>query len=129
MILHLARPARAEPPASGEVALAVGGPRAEVEVAVGRLRGLGVVAAGAGLTLTDLGRTASVGWLVRELEGVGDVVGCQDDPPCPLLGPCRLRGVLRRAQDAFLATLDPVTVPDLVADARWWLGLPMPSAR
>lgn len=129
MILHLARPGGTERPVTGEVARAVGGPRAEVEVAVGRLRGLGVVAADSGLALTDLGRTASVGWLVRELEGAGDVVGCQDDPPCPLLGPCRLRGVLRRAQEAFLAALDPVTVPDLVVDARRWLGLPMPSAR
>ncbi|MEU3923445.1 nitric oxide-sensing transcriptional repressor NsrR, partial [Streptomyces sp. NPDC029004] len=69
---------------------------------------------GGGLALTSLGRRASVGWLVRELEGEDEVVAC-DDPPCPLRGACRLRRALRDAQEAFYATLDPLTVTDLVA--------------
>ncbi|WP_272941750.1 RrF2 family transcriptional regulator [Saccharopolyspora spinosa] len=70
---------------------------------------------GGGLALTQVGRTGSLGRLVRELEGVGDVVGCDDDPPCPLRSACRLRTVLRNAQDAFYAALDPITIEDLVA--------------
>ncbi|MFI6935391.1 RrF2 family transcriptional regulator [Streptomyces sp. NPDC050287] len=85
--------------------------------AITRLRHLGVIEArrgrGGGLALTGFGRRASVGWLVRELEGEDEVVSC-DDPPCPLRGACRLRRALRDAQEAFYATLDPLTVADLV---------------
>ncbi|MFD0773897.1 Rrf2 family transcriptional regulator, partial [Streptomonospora algeriensis] len=55
------------------------------------------------------------GAVARELEGVGDVVGCTDDPPCPLRAACRLRGALREAQEAFFASLDRFTVQDLAA--------------
>lgn len=101
-----------------EVAAAVDVPYTHAAKVVSRLRHLGVVEArrgrGGGLTLTTEGRTGSLGRLVRELEGVGDVVGCEDSPPCPLRGACRLRGVLRTAQEAFFATLDPITIDDLV---------------
>ncbi|WP_436777659.1 Rrf2 family transcriptional regulator, partial [Yinghuangia sp. YIM S09857] len=68
-----------------------------------------------GLELTGLGRAATVGWLVRELEGEDEVVACDGDPPCPLRGACRLRRALRDAQEAFYASLDALTVGDLVA--------------
>ncbi|MCP9211841.1 RrF2 family transcriptional regulator [Streptomyces cucumeris] len=84
-----------------------------------RLQHLGLIETrrgrGGGLALTGTGRTASIGQLVRELEGVGDVVDCEGDTPCPLRQGCRLRMALRRAQEAFYATLDPLTVDDLVA--------------
>ncbi|MGW0803779.1 RrF2 family transcriptional regulator [Nonomuraea sp. NPDC002799] len=87
--------------------------------AVARLSELGVVEArrgrGGGLQLTGAGRAATVGGLVRSLEGAGDVVGCEDDPPCPLRAACRLRSALRQAQEAFYASLDLVTVESLVA--------------
>lgn len=109
-----------------EVAMAVGAPHTHVAKAVSRLQHLEVVDArrgrGGGLTLTPLGRQASVGWIVRELEGSGDVVGCVDDPPCPLLRGCALRGALRVAQEAFYASLDPLTVRDLVTGRETWLG-------
>ncbi|MDT0542691.1 MULTISPECIES: nitric oxide-sensing transcriptional repressor NsrR [Streptomyces] len=101
-----------------EVAEAVNVPYAHMAKAITRLQHLGVVEArrgrGGGLELTGLGRTASVGWLVRELEGEGEVVACEGDTPCPLRGACRLRGALREAQEAFYRTLDPLTVADLV---------------
>ncbi|RKS79139.1 BadM/Rrf2 family transcriptional regulator [Actinomadura pelletieri DSM 43383] len=75
-----------------------------VETARGRSGGV-VLAPGA----TD----ASVGAIVRALEGPGEVVDC-DGPPCPLRGACRLRGALRTAQEAFLASLDQVLLGDLV---------------
>ncbi|TQF65910.1 Rrf2 family transcriptional regulator [Rhodococcus spelaei] len=84
-----------------------------------RLRELGMVEArrgrGGGLTITDRARSTSIGWLARELEGEGEVVTCEGTTPCPLRSACRLRGALRRAQDAFYASLDGVTVDDLVS--------------
>ncbi len=94
-------------------------PYTHMAKAITRLQHLGVVEArrgrGGGLELTGLGRQASVGWLVRELEGEGDVVSCEGEAPCPLRSACRLRRALREAQEAFYATLDPLTVTDLVA--------------
>lgn len=108
----------ASAPTTREVADAVAVPYSHAAKVVTRLRHLGVVEArrgrGGGLALTSAGRAGSLGWLVRELEGVGDVVGCEDDPPCPLRAACRLRAALRTAQDAFYATLDPLTIDDLV---------------
>ncbi|WP_310715713.1 RrF2 family transcriptional regulator [Streptomyces lydicus] len=102
-----------------EVAEAMEVPYAHMAKAVTRLQHLGVVDArrgrGGGLELTELGRQASVGWLVRELEGDDEVVACEGGPPCPLRAACRLRGALRTAQEAFYAALDPVTVGELVA--------------
>ncbi|RLV10089.1 transcriptional regulator [Streptomyces griseocarneus] len=106
-----------EAPTTREVAGAVGVPYTHAAKVVSRLQHLGIVEArrgrGGGLTLTAAGRAASIGRLVRELEGAGDVVGCEDDPPCPLRSACRLRGALRDAQEAFFAALDPITVEDL----------------
>ncbi|GII89064.1 HTH-type transcriptional repressor NsrR [Sphaerisporangium siamense] len=105
-------------PTSREVAESVAASYTHVAKVVSRLQHLGVVEArrgrGGGLEITGTGRRASVGWLVRELEGSGDVVGCEDSPPCPLRGACRLRAALRDAQEAFYASLDRLTVEDLV---------------
>ncbi|WP_317442994.1 Rrf2 family transcriptional regulator [Streptomyces collinus] len=91
---------------------------------VAELQRMGLVDArrgrGGGLTLTEKGRTASVGGVVRAFEGVGDVVDCegtgQGATACPLSAGCRLRGALRQAQEAFYAALDPVTVQDIVVE-------------
>ncbi|MEU0226967.1 nitric oxide-sensing transcriptional repressor NsrR [Streptomyces sp. NPDC006284] len=108
-----------DPLTTREVAEAVGVPYTHAAKAITRLQHLGVVEArrgrGGGLTLTGPGRHASVGRLVRELEGDGEVVACEGASPCPLRGACRLRGALRDAQEAFYAALDPLTVTDLVA--------------
>ncbi|WP_411142138.1 RrF2 family transcriptional regulator [Streptomyces sp. x-80] len=105
-------------PTTREVASAVDVPYTHAAKVVSKLQHLGAVEArrgrGGGLTLTTAGRTGSLGRLVRELEGVGDVVGCEDDPPCPLRGGCLLRGALRTAQEAFFASLDPLSIADLV---------------
>ncbi|MGH4027858.1 RrF2 family transcriptional regulator [Actinomycetota bacterium Odt1-20B] len=71
---------------------------------------------GGGLALTEQGRGASVGAVVRSFEGgAGDVVDCEGSAPCPLRSACRLRAALREAQEAFYASLDPLTVADVVA--------------
>ncbi|MFF7633432.1 RrF2 family transcriptional regulator [Kitasatospora sp. NPDC008050] len=106
-------------PTTREVAAAVEVPYTHAAKVVSRLQHLGVVEArrgsGGGLTLTMAGRTGSLGRLVRDLEGVGDVVGCEDDPPCPLRAACRLRGALHNAQEAFFQSLDPLSIEQLVA--------------
>ncbi|WP_320781784.1 nitric oxide-sensing transcriptional repressor NsrR [Streptomyces sp. CRN 30] len=108
-----------DPLTTREVADTMDVPYTHVAKAVTRLQHLGVVEArrgrGGGLALTELGRRSSVGWLVRELEGDGEVVECEGDVPCPLRAACRLRGALRAAQEAFYAALDPLTVADLVS--------------
>lgn len=93
-------------------------PYTHMAKAVARMAEMGLVEArrgrGGGLLLTEEGRRASVGAIVRELEGHGDLAGCEDDPPCPLRAACRLRGALREAREAFYASLDTVTVASLV---------------
>ncbi|MGE2832354.1 RrF2 family transcriptional regulator [Mycobacterium sp. SMC-4] len=88
-----------------------------VAKAVSRLVELGMVSARrgrvGGLTLTDAGRTASVGWLVRRLEGDREVIECGGDNPCPLVAACRLRRALADAKEAFYRELDRYTVSDL----------------
>ncbi|GAA3759993.1 RrF2 family transcriptional regulator [Salinactinospora qingdaonensis] len=102
-----------------DVAGMVAVPYTHAAKAVARLSEMGLVEArrgrGGGLRLTETGRRASVGHIVRTLEGSGDVVGCEDSPPCPLRAGCQLRRALHQAQEAFFASLDPVTVESLVA--------------
>ncbi|MEO3809849.1 Rrf2 family transcriptional regulator [Sphaerisporangium sp. B11E5] len=94
-------------------------PRHHLAKVVQRLQHLGVLETvrgrGGGVRLSAAGRTASIGKLVRELEGAAEVVDCDGDPVCPLNQGCRLRGALRRAQEAFYVSLDPITVEDLTA--------------
>ncbi|WP_413756887.1 RrF2 family transcriptional regulator [Streptomyces sp. MMBL 11-3] len=106
-------------PTTRDVAAAMEVPYTHAAKVVAELQHLGLLAArrgrGGGLTLTEAGRTASVGAVVRSFEGNGDVVDCDGAAPCPLSSGCRLRGALRRAQEAFYASLDPLTVEDMVA--------------
>ncbi len=99
---------------------------------VARLGELGVVSSrrgrGGGLAITELGRTATIGWLTRQLEGQGDVVNCEGPTPCPLRGNCALRGALRAAQDAFYSALDTLTVADLTTRGNV-AALPLPGLR
>ncbi|MFD4031818.1 RrF2 family transcriptional regulator [Streptomyces sp. NPDC058637] len=108
-----------DPPTTREVAATMQVPYTHAAKVVARLQHLGLVDArrgrGGGLTLTEGGRSASIGGLVRELEGPGEVVDCDGDAPCPLRSACRLRSALRLAEEAFHASLDPITVADLVS--------------
>ncbi|MEU0003672.1 Rrf2 family transcriptional regulator [Streptomyces sp. NPDC006314] len=119
VLMRLAVTAAATP-TTRQVAADMDVPYTHAAKVVAELQHLGLVDArrgrGGGLTLTDRGRTASVGAVVRTFEGDGDVVDCEGATPCPLNSGCRLRGALRRAQEAFFAALDPVTVADIVTD-------------
>lgn len=107
-------------PTTRQVAEDMDVPYTHAAKVVAELQHLGLVDArrgrGGGLALSAAGRTASVGAVVRTFEGDGDVVDCEGAAPCPLNSGCRLRGALRRAQEAFYAALDPVTVTDIVSD-------------
>ncbi|MFI7497399.1 RrF2 family transcriptional regulator [Streptomyces sp. NPDC049687] len=107
-------------PTTREVAAAMAVPYTHAAKVVAELQHLGLLEArrgrGGGLALTEKGRTASVGAVVRTFEGDGDVVDCEGTTPCPLNTGCRLRGALRRAQEAFFVSLDPITVADIVTE-------------
>ncbi|AYG80500.1 HTH-type transcriptional repressor NsrR [Streptomyces hundungensis] len=107
------------PPTTREVADAMRIPYTHTAKVVARLQHLSLIEArrgrGGGLVLTTAGRLASVGGLVRELEGPGEVVDCEGASPCPLVAACRLRRALHRAREAFYDSLDELTVDDLVA--------------
>ncbi|MFC4906742.1 RrF2 family transcriptional regulator [Actinomadura gamaensis] len=108
-----------EPSTARRVAADMRVPYNHLAKVVARLQRLGMVETrrgrGGGLALTEAGRGVTVGRLVRELEGAGDVVECEGDVPCPLRQACRLRSALRQAQEAFYSSLDGVTLADLVA--------------
>ncbi|OBC04811.1 transcriptional regulator [Mycobacterium sp. 852013-50091_SCH5140682] len=100
-----------------------------VAKAVSRLAELGMVHARrgrvGGLVLTEAGRTASIGALVRELEGDREVIECGGEHPCPLIAACRLRRALAEAKAAFYAELDRHTVTDLSGGIGFSAGLPI----
>ncbi|MCX4093001.1 RrF2 family transcriptional regulator [Nocardia sp. alder85J] len=89
-----------------------------VAKAVTKLSDLGLVDSQRGRTggifLTDKGRSATVGAIVRGLEGAGEVVDCAGEHPCPLASACRLRRMLAQAQERFYRVLDGYTLGDLV---------------
>ncbi|MBY8344555.1 Rrf2 family transcriptional regulator [Streptomyces spinosirectus] len=121
-------------PATREVAADMDAPYTHAAKVVAELQHMGLLDArrgrGGGLTLTTKGRTASVGALVRAFEGDGDVVDCEGGTtPCPLSPACRLRGALRQAQEAFFASLDPVTIADIASEPTAALLLGMPRMR
>ncbi|MFF8190110.1 RrF2 family transcriptional regulator [Streptomyces bobili] len=107
-------------PTTRDVAAAMQVPYTHAAKVVAELQHMGLLEArrgrGGGLALTQKGRTASVGAVVRAFEGDGDVVDCEGATPCPLNSGCRLRGALRQAQEAFFASLDPITVADIVTN-------------
>lgn len=53
-----------------------------------------------------------LGDIVRKMETQLTIVNC-NEPVCPILPQCRLRGVLDKARDAFLEVLDQYTLADL----------------
>lgn len=102
---------------TGSIAAGANASENHIAKAVSRLADLGMVHARrgrtGGLVLTDEGRHASVGWLVRRLEGDREVIECGGENPCPLLPACRLRRALAEAKEAFYRELDRYTVSDL----------------
>lgn len=71
---------------------------------------------GGGIRLALAPGDIRLGKLVRETEDEPVFVECFDPAAntCPILGSCRLKGLLAEALNAFHATLDRYTLKDLV---------------
>ncbi|MEV4157764.1 Rrf2 family transcriptional regulator [Nocardia salmonicida] len=130
VVMRLAVVGDGDRPGSREIADELAVSYAHVAKVITRLAELGVVDARrgrrGGLAITDLGRDASVGWLVRRLEGEGEVVECEGTNPCPLRTGCLLRSALRSAQEAFFASLDTLTIEDLTRNPTRTVLLALP---
>ncbi|MFG1773773.1 RrF2 family transcriptional regulator [Nocardia salmonicida] len=130
VVMRLAVVGDGDRPGSREIADELAVSYAHVAKVITRLAELGVVDARrgrrGGLAITELGRDASVGWLVRRLEGEGEVVECEGTNPCPLRTGCLLRSALRSAQEAFFASLDTLTIEDLTRNPTRTVLLALP---
>ncbi|MFC4145054.1 RrF2 family transcriptional regulator [Micromonospora mangrovi] len=117
-----------------ELATRLALPRSHVAKVVQRLQHLGVLVTirgrSGGVAFAEHAGELTVGQVVRAFEGDDEVVACEQ-PVCPLIAGCRLRGQLRRAQAAFLAVLDGTRLGDLVDDPAGpvLLGLATPAVR
>ena len=122
MMLLAAGEADGQRVTTGSIAAGANASENHIAKAVSRLADLGMVHARrgrtGGLALTDAGRQASIGWLVRRLEGNREVIECGGENPCPLIPACRLRRALAEAKEAFYRELDRYTVSDLARGAN-----------
>ena len=71
---------------------------------------------GGGVRLARPADQISVGAVVRALEARDDLVECFDSASdaCAISPACRLKGILGRAQAAFLKELDAYTLADVI---------------
>ncbi len=122
MMLLAAGEADGQRVTTGSIAAGANASENHIAKAVSRLADLGMVHARrgrtGGLALTEEGRRASVGWLVRRLEGDREVIECGGENPCPLIPACRLRRALADAKEAFYRELDRYNVSDLSRGAN-----------
>lgn len=105
-----------------ELAELVGTPYNHVSKSVLKLRQMGLVEAirgrSGGVRIAPAGRTATVGQVLRVLDGHSDVAGCHSEMgACPLAHNCGLRGALGQAREAFYASLDDVQLASLAPKA------------
>ena len=117
-LMFLATLPEGELTTSRVIAEAVATPYSHVSKAVMRLRELGLVESLRGRTggvrISPAGRTATVGWLLRQLDTRADVADCETPHgDCPLSDGCGLRRALRRAREAFYAELDGIVIAGL----------------
>jgi len=71
---------------------------------------------GGGMRLAMLPSEINVGWLVRRTEPHFDLVECFDlaTNTCPIASACGLKGLLHRAQHAFLRVLDECSLEQIL---------------
>jgi Rrf2 family nitric oxide-sensitive transcriptional repressor len=118
-----------------EISRAYGISRAHLVKVVQRLTELELVSAargrGGGLRLARAPEDVNVGALVRATEPHFDLVECfdMDTNTCPIAPACGLKGTLVRAQRAFLAVLDEVTLADYLPRREKLVTLWAPGLR
>ena len=71
-----------------------------------------------GLCLSRPMQEITVGEVIRATEASVPITECFDpaENTCPLIDVCRLRDVIARATEAFYASMDDVTLADLVCE-------------
>jgi Rrf2 family transcriptional regulator, nitric oxide-sensitive transcriptional repressor len=67
-----------------------------------------------GMRLANDPAKIRVGDVVRDMDENLEVINCNAPSACAILSDCRLKDALNDARDAFMATLDQVTLADLV---------------
>ena len=78
-----------------------------------------------GSRLSQAGRLATVGQVLRQLDTRTDAADCvAPGGNCPLINECRLRAALARAREAFYRELDRVVVAELPGSAADGSRLP-----
>lgn len=103
-----------------EISRAFGISRHHLVKVVQRLTDLGVVKAqrgrGGGMRLAMRPSKINVGWLIRRTEPHFNLVECFDPETnrCPIAPACGLKGLLQRAQQAFLGVLDEYSLEHLL---------------
>lgn len=120
---------REQPVTITEVAEAYGISRSHLMKIVQQLSAQGLLETtrgrGGGMRLMQPADTIKVGAVVRLTETDFNLVECFDPASnqCCLSSHCRLKGVLERAMQAYLAELDRVTLADLIAPRGAAMGL------
>ena len=120
---------REQPVTITEVAEAYGISRSHLMKIVQQLSAQGLLETtrgrGGGMRLMQPADTIKVGAVVRMTETDFNLVECFDpvSNQCRLSSHCRLKGVLERAMQAYLAELDRVTLADLIASQAPGMGL------
>ena len=119
LAIYLAcRPERAV--SAEEVSRAFGISRHHIVKVVLTLTELGVVEAqrgrGGGMRLAMRPEEINVGWLIRRTEPHLNLVECFDSETntCPIAPACGVKGVLQRAQQAFLGVLDTYNLEQIL---------------
>lgn len=100
------------------IAEGVGTPYNHVAKSVAFLVNMGLLESTRGRTggvlLSDAGRAATVGQVLRATEGDVAMVECEGgSTDCPMRHACSLRGVLTQAREEFFKLLDPVVISQL----------------
>jgi len=121
------------------LAMATGVPRNHVHKIVQSLAAAGYVrttrGSGGGVALIRSPAQIHIGAVVRHFEAEQALVECdrKDGGACPLTPDCALRGILGRARDIFLSTLDSTSlaecVPGLLSGNRDNRAQPRPRTR
>lgn len=100
------------------IAEGVGTPYNHVAKSVAFLVNMGLLESTRGRTggvlLSDAGRVATIGQVLRATEGDVAMVECEGgSTDCPMRHACSLRGVLTQAREEFFKLLDPVVISQL----------------
>lgn len=116
---------------TSDMAIALSTSRHHLTKVVQELNRMGLVishrGASGGITLSREPNTISLGEIFDHLEAQKPLVECfnHGDNTCPILPVCRLKGILREAQQAFRNTLDRYTISDLIKnpeELKFYLG-------